>query len=60
MVMPLTPLEIALQKVLAHVVVVLAAFTLSLCLVVQQLFWPLQRPLHFGVPAWTRYGSNCP
>ncbi len=35
MVMPLTPLEIALSKVLANVVVVLAAFTLSLLFVVQ-------------------------
>jgi ABC-2 type transport system permease protein len=35
MVMPLTPLEIALSKVLANVVVVLAAFTLSLMFVVQ-------------------------
>ncbi|MDA3859502.1 MAG: ABC transporter permease [Roseovarius sp.] len=37
MVMPLTPLEIALSKVLANVVVVLAAFTLSLMFVVQGL-----------------------
>lgn len=37
MVMPLTPLEIALSKVLANVVVVLAAFTLSLLFVVQGL-----------------------
>lgn len=35
MVMPLTPLEIALSKVLANVVVVLTAFTLSLMFVVQ-------------------------
>jgi ABC-2 type transport system permease protein len=42
MVMPLTPLEIALSKVLANVVVVLAAFTVSLFLVVQQL---LQVPI---------------
>lgn len=35
MVMPLTPLEIALSKVLANVIVVLAAFTLSLLFVVQ-------------------------
>jgi len=35
MVMPLTPLQIALSKVLANVVVVLAAFTLSLLFVVQ-------------------------
>ncbi|MFX0546593.1 ABC transporter permease [Roseovarius sp. S1116L3] len=35
MVMPLTPLEIALSKVLANIVVVLAAFTLSLLFVVQ-------------------------
>lgn len=34
-VMPLTPLEIALSKVLANVVVVLAAFTLSLLFIVQ-------------------------
>ena len=37
MVMPLTPLEIALSKVLANVIVVLAAFTLSLLFVVQGL-----------------------
>ena len=37
MVMPLTPLEIALSKVLANVVVVLAAFALSLLFVVQGL-----------------------
>jgi ABC-2 type transport system permease protein len=47
MVMPLTPLEIALSKVLANVVVVLAAFTLSLFLVVQQL---LQVPIAGSVP----------
>lgn len=35
MVMPLTPLQIALSKVLANVVVVLSAFTLSLIFVVQ-------------------------
>lgn len=35
MVMPLTPLQIALSKVLANVLVVLAAFTVSLLLVVQ-------------------------
>ncbi len=35
MVMPLTPLEIALSKVAANVVVVLSAFTLSLLFVVQ-------------------------
>ncbi|HDR27396.1 ABC transporter permease [Rhodovulum sp.] len=37
MVMPLTPLEVALSKVLANVSVVLAAFTLSLLFVVQGL-----------------------
>lgn len=37
MVMPLTPLEIALSKVLANVIVVLVAFTLSLLFVVQGL-----------------------
>jgi len=42
MVMPLTPLEIALSKVLANVTVVLAAFTLSLIFVVQGL---LQVPM---------------
>ncbi|PWE31243.1 hypothetical protein DDZ14_13735 [Maritimibacter sp. 55A14] len=42
MVMPLTPWEIALSKVLANVVVVLAAFTLSLLFVVQGL---LQVPM---------------
>lgn len=36
MVMPLAPIEIALSKVLANVIVVLAAFTLSLIFVVQQ------------------------
>ena len=47
MVMPLTPLEIALSKVLANVVVVLAAFTLSLLFVVQQV---LQVPVAGSVP----------
>lgn len=42
MVMPLTPFEIAVSKVLANVVVVLAAFTLSLLFVVQGL---LQVPM---------------
>lgn len=37
MVMPLTPIEIALSKVAANIVVVLAAFTLSLMFVVQGL-----------------------
>ncbi len=37
MVMPLTPLQIALSKVLANVAVVLSAFTLSLTFVVQGL-----------------------
>ncbi len=46
MVMPLTPLEIALSKVLANVVVVLAAFTLSLFFVVQGL---LQVPMQGSV-----------
>lgn len=46
MVMPLTPLEIALSKVLANVVVVLAAFTLSLLFVVQGL---LQVPMQGSV-----------
>ncbi|EPX77742.1 ABC transporter permease [Litoreibacter arenae] len=47
MVMPLTPFEIALSKVLANVVVVLAAFTLSLTFVVQEL---LQVPVSGSVP----------
>lgn len=47
MVMPLTPIEIALSKVLANVVVVLAAFTVSLVLVVQNL---LQVPVAGSVP----------
>ena len=47
MVMPLTPFEIALSKVLANVVVVLTAFTLSLFFVVQQL---LQVPVEGSVP----------
>ncbi|GGE60923.1 inner membrane transport permease YhhJ [Streptosporangium jomthongense] len=47
MVMPLTPLEIALSKVLANVVVVLGAFTLSLVFVVQQI---LQVPVVGSVP----------
>ncbi len=47
MVMPLTPFEIALSKVLANVVVVLAAFTLSLIFVVQEL---LQVPVAGSVP----------
>ena len=47
MVMPLTPFEIALSKVLANVVVVLTAFTLSLFFVVQQL---LQVPVAGSVP----------
>ncbi|MCI2395704.1 ABC transporter permease [Aliiroseovarius sediminis] len=47
MVMPLTPFEIALSKVLANVVVVLAAFTLSLLFVVQQV---LQVPVAGSVP----------
>jgi ABC-2 type transport system permease protein len=47
MVMPLTPLEIALSKVLANVIVVLAAFTLSLFFVVEQL---LQVPMAGSVP----------
>ena len=47
MVMPLTPFEIALSKVLANVVVVLAAFTLSLFFVVQQV---LQVPVAGSIP----------
>ena len=47
MVMPLTPFEIALSKVLANVVVVLAAFTLSLLFVVQGV---LQVPVAGSVP----------
>ncbi len=47
MVMPLTPFEIAVSKVLANVVVVLAAFTLSLLFVVQQV---LQVPVAGSVP----------
>ncbi|WP_085310869.1 ABC transporter permease [Planktotalea arctica] len=47
MVMPLTPFEIALSKVVANVVVVLAAFTLSLTFVVQEL---LQVPVTGSVP----------
>lgn len=47
MVMPLTPLEIALSKVLANVVVVLAAFTLSLVFVVQGV---LKVPMAGSVP----------
>ncbi len=47
MVMPLTPLEIALSKVLANVVVVLAAFTLSLLFVVQGV---LNVPMAGSVP----------
>ena len=47
MVMPLTPFEIALSKVMANVVVVLAAFTLSLTFVVQEL---LQVPMSGSVP----------
>jgi ABC-2 type transport system permease protein len=47
MVMPLTPLEIALSKVLANVVVVLGAFTLSLVFVVQEI---LQVPVAGSVP----------
>lgn len=47
MVMPLTPFEIALSKVLANVVVVLGAFTLSLVFVVQQI---LQVPVAGSVP----------
>ncbi len=47
MVMPLTPLEIALSKVLANVVVVLAAFTLSLIVVVQGV---LKVPVAGSVP----------
>lgn len=47
MVMPLTPFEIALSKVFANVVVVLAAFTLSLFFVVQEL---LQVPVAGSVP----------
>ncbi|TDK48099.1 ABC transporter permease [Antarcticimicrobium luteum] len=46
MVMPLTPLEIALSKVFANVVVVLAAFTLSLLFVVEGL---LQVPVKGSV-----------
>lgn len=47
MVMPLTPFEIAISKVLANVVVVLAAFTLSLIFVVQEV---LQVPVSGSVP----------
>jgi len=47
MVMPLTPFEIALSKVLANVVVVLGAFTLSLVFVVQQI---LKVPVAGSVP----------
>lgn len=47
MVMPLTPFEIALSKVLANVVVVLAAFTLSLLFVVQGV---LQVPIAGATP----------
>lgn len=47
MVMPLTPFEIALSKVLANVAVVLAAFTLSLLFVVQGV---LQVPVVGSVP----------
>ncbi len=47
MVMPLTPIEIAISKVLANVVVVLAAFTVSLVLVVQE---ALQVPVTGSVP----------
>ncbi len=47
MVMPLPPLEIALSKVLAMVLVVLAAFTLSLLFLVQQ---ALQVPVSGSVP----------
>ncbi len=47
MVMPLTPLEIAVSKVLANVVVVLAAFTLSLLFVVQGV---LKVPIAGSVP----------
>jgi ABC-2 type transport system permease protein len=47
MVMPLTPFEIALSKVLANVVVVLGAFTLSLVFVVQQI---LQVPVAGSIP----------
>ncbi|SMX48866.1 ABC transporter permease [Maliponia aquimaris] len=47
MVMPLTPFEIALSKVLANVVVVLAAFTLSLIFIVQGV---LQVPVAGSVP----------
>lgn len=47
MVMPLTPFEIALSKVLANVVVVLAAFTLSLLFVVQGV---LQVPMAGATP----------
>lgn len=47
MVMPLTPIEIALSKVLANVVVVLAAFTLSLIFVVQEV---LKVPVSGSVP----------
>ena len=47
MVMPLTPVEIALSKVLANVAVVLTAFTLSLIFVVQEL---LQVPVTGSVP----------
>ena len=47
MVMPLTPFEIALSKVVANVIVVLAAFTLSLTFVVQEL---LQVPVTGSVP----------
>lgn len=47
MVMPLTPFQIAVSKVLANVVVVLAAFTLSLIFVVQQI---LHVPVVGSVP----------
>lgn len=47
MVMPLTPLEIALSKVLANVVVVLVAFTFSLFFIVQEV---LQVPVAGSVP----------
>ena len=57
MVMPLTPLEIALSKVLANVVVVLAAFTLSLLFVVQQV---LQVPVAGSVPLCIGRSFICP